>query len=192
MLSIIISARLSPLAWLKKRLRAEGADVGVVGHDLHALLSRALEGGRHSIGVVAGDGDHADFLRDESVDELDLRLGGRLRGRLLHNLAADLLLGFFSARLCDLEIGIGVELGKETDRNRVGRQTRRSRQRGSYKHSRNDVGSPHDVVSSDFRRLGADARAGSGLWRFAQVWSRQSWAKPEWRSPTRRAAASRC
>ena len=58
--------------------------------------------------------------------------------------------GFLGAGLGDLEIGIGVELGKKADRNRVGGQTGRSRDRSSYKQGRDDVRSSHVVVSSVF------------------------------------------
>ena len=96
-----------------------GGDVGIVGDHPDALLRRALQRRSDSVGVIAGDGDHADLLRDQVVDELDLRLGGGLRGRHLDRLAADFLRGLLGALLGDLEVRIGVELGQEPDRYRL-------------------------------------------------------------------------
>jgi hypothetical protein len=54
-----------------------------------ALQRRGLQSRRQRVGVVAGARDDVDLPGDQLVDELDLRLGGGLRGRLLDDPATD-------------------------------------------------------------------------------------------------------
>jgi hypothetical protein len=69
------------------------AYAGIKRHHLDAALHGALEGGGQGIGVVGGNNDGGNLLRDQRVDDFDLAFGGRLGGAGIDDLDVLELLG---------------------------------------------------------------------------------------------------
>ena len=126
---------LSKLTWLMKDAARILRDIRVVGNNPHALGLCSLQRWSDRIRIVAGDGDYVHFLRDQIINELDLRISRGTGGRFLNHFATDLLLRLFCAQLCYAEVRIGIQLGDEANGSRF-RGCIRAKCRGQRKERR--------------------------------------------------------
>ena len=110
---------------------AFGRDAGIERDHLDAAADGFLADGHQGVGVVGGNRDAVDLLRDQRIDDGDLLLGGGLgRAGVDQFDIAELLGGFHAAVAAGVEETVAERLGHQGDAQIVGREYRRDAARG--------------------------------------------------------------